>query len=109
MAKTDYLKEGASCILYERGGTEKLLQQLIDYEDIVPRDNGIIQSGIILRDNSEECVDLCNDWWIEVLSYSMRDQVGFAKAELGYKEIIHKFEFNYMRNGEFLYIKHKKS
>ncbi len=106
--KTDVFKEAASCILYERGGTEGLIKQMYDYENIIPRNNGIVQSGIILRDNHINTINICSDWWQELRKYSLRDQVSFAKVELAHKENIHTFEFDYLRNAEFIYTKHKQ-
>lgn len=105
--KTDVFKEAASCILYERGGTEGIIKQMYDYENVVPKNNGIVQSGIVLRDNKIETINLCSDWWQELQKYSLRDQVAFAKVSLSHKENIHTFEFDYLRNAEFLYANRK--
>ena len=43
-----------------------------------PKDNGLIESRIIIRNhNDENCKKLMSDWWNEVRDYSHRDQLSF--------------------------------
>jgi len=43
-----------------------------------PKDNGLVQSGVIIRNhNCDDCINFSIQWWNEVLRYSKRDQLSF--------------------------------
>jgi hypothetical protein len=43
-----------------------------------PEKNGMVQSGVIIRKhNVKECIEICNDWWKELIKWSKRDQLSF--------------------------------
>ena len=43
-----------------------------------PENNGMVQSGIIIRKhNDKECIDISKRWWNEVKKWSKRDQLSF--------------------------------
>ena len=43
-----------------------------------PKKNGLVQSNIIIRQHNDiDSIDICEQWWNEVLKYSKRDQLSF--------------------------------
>jgi len=46
-----------------------------------PVSYGLVQSGIIIRKhNHEKSIEICNSWWNEVRTFSIRDQLSFNFA-----------------------------
>jgi hypothetical protein len=54
-------------------------KQIEEYRrDSYPRNNGLVQSGIIIRKhNRNESIEICENWWNELKSKSKRDQLSF--------------------------------
>jgi len=73
----------------------------------IPHFKGIITSGVLLRDNSLEAIQLCNEWWKELTEGSARDQVAFAKISIGKKFKV--INWNYTTSNELIYYKHFKN
>ena len=105
--RTCVYREIASCLANNRGEADKLIEQERAYKaDGVPDFNDrIITSGVLMRQNTPTCIELCEKWWNEVYKHSSRDQVAFAKVSIGYK--IHTFKWDYSQSRELKYIKHK--
>ena len=100
-----WLQEANSCIANKRGNAEDIARQRDDYKALeVPQARGIITSGLLMRDNSTECIDMCNDWWAEVEKYSTRDQLAFAR--IGREHNHHLFRWDYSQSKELKYIRH---
>lgn len=106
--RSDVFDEIDSAIEGQRGGLSNIEKQRERYKETVPRNGGIITSGILLRENTVECIDLCVNWWKETSrpESSLRDQVSFAFASINYKHIIHTFNYRYAERMEFLYTPH---
>lgn len=72
----------------------------------VPRfGNNIITSGLLMREATPGCIELCDEWWKELCQHSVRDQVAFGRVSIG-KEF-HTFNWDYSQSRELKYIKHK--
>ena len=98
-------QEVRSCIANKRGEPDLVAIQGAVYKQLgVPNFNGIITSGLLMRDNSIECINLCIEWWKEVEQHSTRDQIAFAKASIGHK--FSTFNWDYSQSKELKYIKH---
>lgn len=104
--RTCLYREIASCIANNRGEADLLLEQERVYkaEGIEPWNDRIITSGVLMRQNTPTCIELCERWWEEVEKHSTRDQVAFAKASIGYK--YHSFVWDYSQSRELKYHKH---
>lgn len=98
-------KEILSCLIGNRGEEQLLRQQEIDYIAMkVPSNNGIIQSGLLMRTRDAECIALCNDWWNELELHSSRDQVAFANISRKYN--FNTYVWNYRAEKDFIYKHH---
>lgn len=71
----------------------------------VPQNNGLIQSGILMRQKNHLVIDLCDIWYQQVQLYSARDQVAFAYAS--WRMPVHNvIEWDYRTGQEFIYMPH---
>jgi hypothetical protein len=73
--------EATACIGNKRGNDKDIRGQADKYlREGMPICNGLIQSGILLREECPEVRWFCNLWW-EQIKISTRDQIGFAYCE----------------------------
>ena len=72
-------QEADAVINLKKDNDDIVSKQIEKYREIgFPENNGMVQSGIIIRKhNSKECVDISNSWWSEVRKWSKRDQLSF--------------------------------
>jgi len=96
-----------SCLANSRGDARQLLEQKEAYKQagIPHHGNNIITSGLLMRENTPGCIELCNEWLAELQRYSVRDQVAFGRVSIG-KEFC-TFNWDYSQSKELKYIKHK--
>ena len=100
-------REIQSCIVNKRGDEVELERQAAAYRaQKVPHHNGIITSGVLMRDNSNACRQLCEAWWAELSKYSARDQVAFANV--GRFHYYYTFKWDYSQAKDLRYFKHYK-
>ncbi len=100
--RDDCDEEILACIISNRCDLPTLQAQREAYKDI-PKHNGVISSGILLR--TPESIPLCTAWWDELIKWSTRDQVAFCRVSPNFEH--HMFDFDYRREKEFIYWKHK--
>lgn len=104
--RNDFYEECMDCITGNRGDRVEVDKQMNEYLAAgVPRHNGIIQSGILLRDNSTEVIELCERWWAEMQGRSVRDQIAFARVSVGC-DILHTYYWDYRQGKDFIYHHH---
>lgn len=72
----------------------------------MPMNAGLISSGILMRDNSQQVKDFCALWWEQILNGSLRDQIGFAYCDWKMPGVAHTFNYDYRVRQEFIYQKH---
>lgn len=99
--------EALDCIFAKRGNKEEVEKQINQYKkEGIPKRTGIISSGILMRENTPEVIELCEKWWEELSKHSSRDQIAFAKVGIGYDHLIHRYRWDYRREKDFVYLKH---
>ena len=104
--RNDFYEEAMDCITGNRGDRLEVERQMNEYLAAgVPRNNGVIQSGILLRQNTPECVSLCEAWWAEMQGRSSRDQLAFSRVSVGCK-ILYTYYWDYRQGRDFIYYKH---
>jgi hypothetical protein len=103
-------QEARAVLRNERGGVEKLANQIVDYKAMkIPPHGGLIQSGILLRELQSDVMALCESWWRQVAKYSARDQIAFAAAaHFNYVCLHETIKWDYRKGREFIYCGHKK-
>ena len=73
-----------------------------------PEKNGMVQSGVIIRKHNEkDCIEICNDWWKELIRWSKRDQLSFNYSIYNKNMIIDIFNPSIISSEYFDYWTHK--
>lgn len=94
-----------SCLVNQRGEADLLLQQEAKYRALnVPAFNGIITSGVLLRERTAANIKLCEQWWKELEENSTRDQIAFARISIGYE--FHTFNWDYSQSKDLKFHRH---
>ena len=72
-------EEARACIKQKKDGTEAIKKQIQRYRDEgYPRNNGLIEGGIILRRHNDlKIIKTMEAWWNELINESRRDQLSF--------------------------------
>jgi len=72
-------QEAETVIKLKKDTEYNVNKQLQIYRDKnYPKNNGMVQSNIIIRKhNDSRCIKICNLWWNEVRQFSRRDQLSF--------------------------------
>lgn len=105
--RSDIYREAESCIVNGRGDNGKVIVQAAKYKAMgFPEYSGIITSGILLRENTPECIKLHEAWWKELNEQSVRDQLSFAFVSHGI-DWVNTYTWDYSQSKEFVYSKHK--
>jgi hypothetical protein len=98
--------EALDCIISKRGNKEEVQAQSEEYKRLgVPAKNGVIQSGLLMRENKPEVIELCEEWWKELSTHSIRDQIAFAKVSVN-SPVVHTYMWDYRREKDFIYRHH---
>lgn len=104
--RNDVYSECLDCISSQRGDREQISAQMREYKSLgIPANGGLIQSGILLRENTPEVIELCENWYSELSTRSIRDQIAFAKVSLN-SPIVHTYTWDYRARHDFLYFHH---
>ena len=99
--------ECLDCIIAQRGNKEQVQAQMAEYKKLgIPEGQGVIQSGLLMRENTPEIIKLCEDWFNEVRTHSMRDQIAFCKVSIPFKEFVNTYRWDYRQGEDFIYMKH---
>jgi len=71
-------KEGDACIGWRLDDPYKINKQMqfMKHEGY-PENNGLCETGVIIRENTKEIKDFNKYWWSMVSTYSLRDQLSF--------------------------------
>lgn len=104
--RNDVYAECLDCIIAQRGNKEQVQKQMAKYRELgIPQNGGLIQSGLLMRENTDEVIKLCQRWWQELLDHSIRDQIAFCKVSLGCN-FVHMYNWDYRARKDFLYYHH---
>lgn len=98
-----------SCMSAGKGDFWKLIQQAAEYKNLgIPENNGLIASGILMRQKTKEVIQLCETWWDQVEKYSERDQIAFGYASWKFPGVYDAIKWNYQHPDvqEFLHCPH---
>lgn len=98
-------READICIQQHRGDRLAIERQIEAYRKYIPKNAGLIQSGIIIRQKVEQAERLCERWWVQLLAFSTRDQIAFTCVAhlMGWPHLIN---LDYRTSKEFRFKKH---
>ena len=102
-------EECMDCIISNRGNRVQIDAQMNEYKALgIPQHNGIISSGLLMRENTPAVIAFCERWWKELSSHSVRDQIAFARVswELATLDVVNTYRFDYRQEKEFIYKHH---
>lgn len=99
-------READICIQQKRGDRKDIERQIEVYRAAgIPKQAGLIQSGILIRQNVFTVKEFCRCWWEQIKEFSKRDQIGFniPGHKYGWP---HQVVFDYRSSKEFIFKKH---
>jgi hypothetical protein len=71
-------EEADACIYRRKDDPQIIRDQINKYKmSGYPSNNGMVATGLIVRDNDKRIKEFCNRWWDEVNTHSKRDQLSF--------------------------------
>ncbi len=71
-------EEGMACIRLKKDDQNKIFNLLHRYrQENYPEHNGLLASGFLIRKNTQQVRNFCDEWWNEVKNNSHRDQLSF--------------------------------
>lgn len=104
--RNDVYQECMDCIISKRGNREEVDAQMNKYKKLgIPSNNGLITSGILMRENTANVIQLCGRWWDEVKNHSIRDQIAFCRVSIG-ADFVHMYNWDYRKEKDFIYRHH---
>lgn len=96
-----------ACLNGGRGNRGQLTRQKRFLTSLnVPTENGLIASGVLMRQNTPEVREFCELWWANVLKYSERDQIAFAYVNFIKPNSHVSIQWNYTQEKEFIHVPH---
>jgi hypothetical protein len=100
--------DALSCMRGKKDNPDVISDQIKFYKRVgLPSENGLIASGILMRQNTSEVRRLCQTWWEQVLTKSCRDQIAFGYAQWRHPDVHQSIGWNYTKEKEFIHIPHK--
>lgn len=75
-------EEIAACVKLNKDARKILMEQMDNYQNKwkYPSNNGLYETGILIRENCPLVNNLCEHWYSELCLYSVRDQVSLPFA-----------------------------
>jgi len=68
--------EARTCIAAGNDNPEIIAKQVTRYEQMgMPQNSGLMESGVLIRENNPEINEINESWWAEIKEYSVRDQI----------------------------------
>lgn len=99
-------QEAKVCAIRGKDSEVLLRKQVHNYRQSgLPKHNGLVASGLLMRKMNQKTIDFCDLWYQQVQMYSSRDQIGFAYAAYRHP-VFHTIEWDYRNNSEFIHIPH---
>jgi hypothetical protein len=97
-----------SCINGKKDDVDVINDQRLHYQRAgIPVNNGLIASGILMRENTKPVRRICETWWDHVRSKSCRDQIAFGYAQWVHPDVHRSIDWNYTTQNEFIHLPHK--
>lgn len=96
-------EEAQACIDREKDDPDIIKKQIEKYrKENYPENNGMIASGIFIRNNKQRVKELLYDWSEQVTNYSKRDQISFNYVAEKHPEVrINLIPFSILENSLF--------
>lgn len=106
------LQEVVACIAEGKEKADRLVEQFIRYSEIMPQFSTVLYETnvMILNPSSDRVKSFCEEWWMEISSRSIRDQISFPYISCSRPDVrIVNLEGGDTRNSRFfIYLDHAK-
>lgn len=100
-------KDAQSCIDAGKGDRNIIERQVTLYKSTgIPKNNGLIASGVLMRQKTPKVNQFCKIWWQQVERWSTRDQIAWGYPNFQYPGLVNIIEWNYQREREFWHVPH---
>jgi len=77
-ARNCIYEEANACIQMRKDNPKIIQRQVARYrQDLYPVNNGLVATGVLIRDNNPAFIPVAEQWWEEVRVHSVRDQISF--------------------------------
>lgn len=97
-----------SCLRMGKGDKSQILSQIQEYNDLrIPKHNGLIAAGILMRKRTPKVIEACETWWEQLSRHSVRDQIAFGYVNWKYPGIHRSIIWNYAKQEEFIHCAHR--
>ena len=71
-------EEADACSQRRKDNVDVIQNQINKYKQLrYPHNNGMVATGLLIRNHCQEVVQFCEKWWNEVNVHSRRDQLSF--------------------------------
>ena len=101
-------REGEVCAHIKKDSEEVINAQMQRYrKEGYPEANGMVATGMMVRNNRKDVQELCDFWWSEVLKGSKRDQLSFNYALWKYYVDVRIISFKDMIDNHFSWLAHR--
>lgn len=99
--------EAQSCKRMNKGNPEAIQDQILYYGKLgIKKHNGLVASGILMRERCPSVIKFCRLWWEDVNNFSSRDQIAFGKANHLLPKSHVSIEWDYTKEEDFIHIPH---
>ncbi len=100
-------EEADACLRNKRDDALAIANQVSKYLALkVPAHNGMISSGILMRESAVDTISFCERWWEELSQNSVRDQIAFGRIDFEIPGVVKKFSWDYRENNDFTFTTH---
>jgi hypothetical protein len=100
-------KDIQSCIGGGKGDVFTLARQMTEYiHEGLPKDYGLIASGVMMRKKTKETKLFCEKWWQQIEKYTERDQPCFTYTKWKTGMNINHIDWDYTQMTEFIHVPH---
>lgn len=101
--------EAKACQRAGKGSYSQLKNQGDCYRRLgIPKNNGLIASGILMRKRTPQVIEFCKMWWKQVDQWSARDQISFGYVNFKMPNVHTSIIWDYTKQEEFIHIPHIK-
>ncbi len=85
--RTNIFQEAKVIIDRNLDKPETIIKQINNYKEEGYIDNGLFETGILMRKNNENIISFNKMWWDEINSQSIRDQLSFPYVKFKHPEV----------------------
>jgi hypothetical protein len=99
--------EAEACVVRRKDNEQVIRDQMTYYRSLrYPSNDGMVATGLLIRNNCKQVKDFCERWWSEVERFSRRDQLSFNFTAHQFPIKYTLISFNVLEKEFYLYLHH---